>query len=206
MRSDREMKDTTLAILAGGEGSRMGRPKADLRIAGRPILFELLERFQWSGATLLVTAPGRERPPGHDRFDCEAVDPVAGLGPLRGILTALEHAKTPNTIVVTVDMPNVCPTQFQFLRERLAELFDAEGVMISRGAAIEPFPSIFRVSAAPLIAARIQTKQLSVQRLVADPSFLAVTAPPGWGEDVWTNLNRPEDVEAFMRRSSRADR
>jgi molybdopterin-guanine dinucleotide biosynthesis protein A len=211
------MKDTppyTLAILAGGEGSRMGRPKGELVIDGRPILAFLLDQLQWSGPTLLVTAPGREHPPGHERFNREVTDPVAGLGPLRGILTALEHVTTPIVIVATVDMPEVVPTQLAWLRERAVELWDGEGVLITRGAMIEPFPSIFRQSAAPLIAARIDAKQLSVQRLVDDPSFIAVEAPHEWGEDVWTNLNRPEDVEAFTRRftprltprSSRADR
>ena len=52
------MRDVTLAILAGGEGSRMGYPKAELASHGRAILPVLLECFQWEGPTLLVTAPG----------------------------------------------------------------------------------------------------------------------------------------------------
>src|SRR5438552_17571218 len=84
------LRQCTRAILAGGEGSRMGKPKALLEINGRPILAYLLEQFAWPGPTLLVTAPGREKPPGHELFSREVVDPVAGEGPLRGILTALE--------------------------------------------------------------------------------------------------------------------
>ena len=63
------MTQTTLAILAGGEGSRMGQPKAELRIGARPILSYLLDRFLWAGPTILVTAPGRKRPPGATGFD-----------------------------------------------------------------------------------------------------------------------------------------
>ena len=51
--------DTTLAILAGGEGSRMGMPKAHLTLAGVPILDYLLDHFGWPGRTMLITAPGR---------------------------------------------------------------------------------------------------------------------------------------------------
>ena len=179
--NDGAIRDTTLAILAGGEGSRMGRPKAELIIDNRPILAFLLDQLQWSGPTLLVTAPGREHPPAHERFDREVTDPISGQGPLRGILTALEHATTPSLIVATVDMPGVTPTQLRFLRERLSEMFDAEGIMLSHGGAsggraVEPFPSIFRKSAAPLIAARIEAKQLSVHSLLNDPSFIAVDA------------------------------
>ena len=42
---------------------------------------------------MLVTAPGFERPPGFERFGREVVDPIAGIGPLRGVLTAIEHRK-----------------------------------------------------------------------------------------------------------------
>ena len=62
------MRDVTLAILAGGEGSRMGYPKGELRLGGRPILPVLLERFAWEGPTLLVTAPGRQHEGTRFRF------------------------------------------------------------------------------------------------------------------------------------------
>src|SRR4051794_29668278 len=95
----------TLAILAGGAGSRMGRAKGELRIAGEPILEYLLDRFDWPGPTMLVTAPGREHPTGWARFTREVTDPVSDQGPLRGILTALENATTEVVIVTPVDMP-----------------------------------------------------------------------------------------------------
>src|SRR6478609_398221 len=43
----------TLAILAGGRGSRMGKPKSHLRLHGRPILEYLLQRLAWPGPKLL---------------------------------------------------------------------------------------------------------------------------------------------------------
>ncbi|MDB5911273.1 MAG: hypothetical protein JWP34_5390, partial [Massilia sp.] len=80
--------DVTLAILAGGEGSRMGKAKGLLRVGpepGQPILGYLLNRLAWRGPTMLVTAPGRDHPPGWEQFDRELIDPEAGGGPLRGV-------------------------------------------------------------------------------------------------------------------------
>ena len=54
------MRDVTLAILAGGAGSRMGEPKANLSVRGRPILQYLFERFNWPGPTMLVTTLPRQ--------------------------------------------------------------------------------------------------------------------------------------------------
>jgi molybdopterin-guanine dinucleotide biosynthesis protein A len=194
----------TLAILAGGEGSRMGTPKGLLRIgpdAGQPILTYLLHRITWRGPTLLVTAPGREHPPGWEGFDREATDPEAGGGPLRGVLTALEHARTALTVVLTVDMPEIGPEQLRCLLEILREDPQARGAMFRRGEAsatqIEPFPSVYRPAAIEPIAARLQGGRRSVHGLLQDAGFISVDAPAHWPQSVWTNLNSPEDLRAY---------
>src|SRR5512133_394747 len=99
----------TLAVLAGGRGSRMKMPKSRLTLHGRPILQYILERTQWRGRgpTMLVTSPGLDRPPAYELYDAEVVDSVAGEGPLRGLLTALSYATTERVVVVTVDMPGL---------------------------------------------------------------------------------------------------
>src|SRR3954453_11465685 len=125
-------RDVTLCILAGGEGRRMGRPKAELLIHGKQILQHLLEQMAWDGPTLLVTAPGREHPPGWERFDREVVDPVAGLGPLRGVLTALEQAATAIIVLTTVDMPAIPISQLDLTIDHLRSHGDSLGVMTRR--------------------------------------------------------------------------
>jgi molybdopterin-guanine dinucleotide biosynthesis protein A len=202
------MTDVTLAILAGGEGARMGMPKGELRVGDEPILAYLLRRIAWDGPTLLVTAPGRDRPPGCERFDREVVDPVAGQGPLRGVLTALEHAATEVAVVATVDMPNVRSADLRWLVARLHDAPDAMGLMVRRGAEVEPFPAVYRTAAAGAIRAQLGAGRLSVRALANHAGFGTLPAPPDWDErDFWTNLNRPDDFAEFLtRRSCRADR
>jgi molybdopterin-guanine dinucleotide biosynthesis protein A len=200
------MNEITLAILAGGEGSRMGKPKGELLVGDRPILGYLLDRFGWSGPTLLVTAPGREHPPGWERFDAEAVDPVGDLGPLRGVLTALENSTTPQVLIATVDMPELNATVFRWLVEQLDARPDAVALMTRRAEQIEPFPSIYRTTAAPLLRARLDAGELSVHGLSRQAAMTVLAAPSEWGDAVWTNLNHPSDLADFTRRSSRSDR
>jgi molybdopterin-guanine dinucleotide biosynthesis protein A len=194
----------TLAILAGGEGSRMGTPKGLLRIGpddGQPILTYLLHRIAWRGPTLLVTAPGREHPPGWERFDREAADPEAGGGPLRGVLTALEHAATPVIAVLTVDMPEVGPEQMRWLLDALQGDPKALGVMFRRampdGIQIEPFPSLYRSAAREPIEGRLKSAQRSVHGFLQEVGFFLVDAPPQWPQSIWTNLNSPDDLRAY---------
>ena len=184
----------TLAILAGGEGARMGRPKADLRVNDRPILAHLLEHFAWNGPTLLITAPGREAPPGAERFTSECVDRVPGQGPLRGVLTALENARTPLVFVAAVDMPLVERRQLDELADGIQRSFALMPARLIDGRRqVEPFPSIFHVDAMDAIRARLARDERSVGRLCgADARFATIDV--NWEPTAWLNLNHPSDL------------
>jgi molybdopterin-guanine dinucleotide biosynthesis protein A len=185
----------TLAILAGGRGERMGKPKGLLRVGDKPILSYLLERFAWKGPTMLVTSPGREKPPGAERFDVEILDPVEGMGPVRGVMTALENLQTELLIVSSVDMPLVGREQLLWLVEQTQERQEARGVMIERQR-IEPFPSIFRKARAGC-PWYVNDDSPSMRSLASIDGFAVLPAPRSWPDHVWTNLNEPADLASF---------
>jgi molybdenum cofactor guanylyltransferase len=196
---------TTLAILAGGAGTRMGKPKGLLRVNDQPILEHLLDRFGWPGPSLLITTPGREHPPGWERFDREAADPVPGQGPLRGILTALENARTEWVVVTAVDMPMTAPAHVRWLIEHSQSLPDASGVMLAHKSdglrQVEPFPGIFHARAAAILSRRIEAGLRSVSALVDEAGFFAVDV--NWEPGAWLNLNHPSDLTDLAKRGVR---
>jgi len=189
-----DLRQVTLAVLAGGRGERMGGPKSRLRIGGVAILKYLLERLRWDGPTLLVTGIGNEQPPGNELFDQEVTDAVAGEGPLRGILTALDAATTERVVAVTVDMPGVTREQIEWL---LDQARDAEVASVSRViegvARIEPFPCILRTSLRDAIKRRLEAGRRSMHGLIEDAGTV-LAATSSWGEHVWLNLNYPDDL------------
>jgi molybdopterin-guanine dinucleotide biosynthesis protein A len=192
------LNDVTLAVLAGGAGSRMGRPKGLLEVGGRPVLTFLLERLAWPGPTLLVTAPGRERPPGWKGFDAEAVDPVADEGPLRGVMTALSHATTGVAVVVAVDMPGATRDDLEWLVGELMERPGSSAVMASRAGKIEPLPCAVRAETKELVAARLATGRRSLHGLAEDARV--VVLPADDREDrTWLNANTPGEWELIVR-------
>lgn len=195
---------TTLAVLAGGEGRRMGMAKGEISFAGRPILDRLLSRLNWPGPTLLVTAPGREHPPGWRRFTAETADPVRGEGPLRGILTALDHAPTNEVVVLPVDMPNVTREPIAWIASRLRDHSAAAGLMVARlgrdTSRLEPLPAAFRADIArDLIRARVRDREFALHGLAQSEQFVVVPAPPEWPKDFWTNLNTQSDLAAYQK-------
>jgi molybdopterin-guanine dinucleotide biosynthesis protein A len=184
--------DVTLAILAGGRGERMGKAKGLLQVGDQPILTYLLKRFNWRGPTMLVTSPGREKPPGAEGFDVEVVDPVEGMGPVRGLITALENSKTQILIVASVDMPLVGREQLLWLVEEIQE---KSGVMIQHQGEVEPFPSIFNKERAG------RPSYESMRALTKMPGFAVLQSPKSWSDEIWTNLNEPGDLSAFLQNS-----
>jgi molybdopterin-guanine dinucleotide biosynthesis protein A len=192
----------TLAVLAGGEGRRMGRAKGEIQLEGKPILEYLLSQWRWPGPTMLVTAPGREHPTGASLFDHEVVDPVAGAGPLRGTLTALENCATDSLIVATVDMPGVENAQLTWLAERLPEHPASCGVFLEicsggHPRRIEPFPAALRCPAREIVAQQLANGDASVQSLARRSEFTVLRAPSEWAPRVWSNLNHPADIAKF---------
>ena len=181
--------EVTLAILAEGRGERMGKPKGLLKIGDQPILTYLLRRFNWHGPTMLVTSPGREKPPGAEDFDLEVVDPVEGKGPVQGVLTALENSTTEHLIVASVDMPLAEREQLLWLIEKIE---NKSGLMIQHQNELQPFPSIIHKKRAgrPLSD--------SMRALTKIPNFAVIDAPKHWPQEIWTNLNDPADLAAFQ--------
>jgi molybdopterin-guanine dinucleotide biosynthesis protein A len=181
----------------------MGRAKGLLSLDGQPIVERLLDRLAWAGATILVTAPGRERPPGWQRFDLEVVDPVDGQGPLRGLLTAIEAAQTSEIVAVAIDMPGLTSAPLLWMVERLLHTPRAAVVMVermtSRGLQIEPLPMALRTDdALPLIKRKLSVGQLALSGLAEEPRFVVERCPPDWPDQFWTNLNHPNDVSAYL--------
>ncbi len=196
-----DMKQVTLAVLAGGQGSRMGMPKALLQLDSKPILRWLLDRWRWPGPTMLVSAPSVLHPPGCELFDREVADPVEGLGPLRGVLTALTHLSTPLVAITTVDMPGVNRALLTHIVESLAARPDCDGAMCrvrtTTDERIEPFPAAFRSSASQQIAQRLEAGQRSVRGVCAESAFCVMDFPEDTPTEMWINLNTQADLAAF---------
>jgi molybdopterin-guanine dinucleotide biosynthesis protein A len=191
-----------LAILAGGLGRRMGGPKAWLRIEDKSIMAWLHGKLQWPGPTMLVSSPSTANPPDADLFDQAVIDPVDDLGPLRGVLTALEHARTPAIVAMPIDMPFVEPEQLRWSARQLAARPACLGIMCTRDhrghVQVEPFPSAFRAEAAEPIERRLAEGRRSLQGVCDLPEFCAAQAPNDWPERIWTNLNDPQQFAAFV--------
>jgi molybdopterin-guanine dinucleotide biosynthesis protein A len=97
------------ALLAGGQGRRLGGAKACVPVAGRPLLDWPLAALTAALQRVAVVAKADTRlpplPPGVDRWD----EPPQPQHPLVGILEALRRAEGEAVVVCAVDLPCVDP-------------------------------------------------------------------------------------------------
>lgn len=152
------MANFTLAIVAGGKSTRMGRDKSFVPLNGRPLIEHVLERTRDLGQAetiLIVNQPALYAHLGLPMF----ADLLPDKGSLGGIYTAIHHSGTPYTLCVACDMP--------FLNARLlryqVSLAPDYDVVVPR---VEQYPeglhAVYSQSCLPAIRSRLAADRLKV--------------------------------------------
>jgi molybdopterin-guanine dinucleotide biosynthesis protein A len=93
-------------ILAGGAARRMGgQDKGLLDLNGRPLVAHVIEHLRPQCDTLLINCNRNEEAYAH--FGCPLISDSlpGGLGPLAGLLSAMEHSTTPLVLSIPCDTP-----------------------------------------------------------------------------------------------------
>lgn len=185
-------------ILAGGASRRMGRDKAFLELAGRPLIAVIAERLRTVADEVIVVADDTARyAPFADRC---VPDVYPGVGTLGGIHAGLRAAAHDLVLVVACDMP--------FLKPQLLAWFlaaagsanragDADLVVLQHDQGVEPLHAVYRKTCLPVIEATIRSgercafafyDQIRV-RYVA-PDEIASLDP---GLSSFSNVNNPTE-------------
>ena len=179
------------ALIAGGRSTRMGTDKAQLDWQGQPLWRHQWVTLQRCGAevTVVCARKGQEFPGVR-----VLLDETEDLGPLSGLLRALETSAQPLVLVLAADLPQMTAT---FLRGRLlASVRDEIGVVPRLEGFYEPLAAIYPVRMAEEVRRRLQAEDRSLQSLCrwAEQNGLirsVEVAPSERG--LFRNLNRPQD-------------
>ena len=192
------MNEISIAILAGGQSRRMGRDKAAL---------------PWEGATLLErlarAAISTERPTRvigrltPERWTLKGVvflpDAAPGVGPLGGVLTALNAAEG-GVLAVACDMPYLNARALEWLLEAARDLpADAAGVAARNDGRIEPLFSVYGRSLRGAIAERIAAGRLSLRGLIEDRDFKILDVPADIRPSL-VNVNTPDEWRSLEKK------
>jgi molybdopterin-guanine dinucleotide biosynthesis protein A len=196
-------------ILAGGRSSRMGRDKALVNVAGKPLIQHALDilrsaslepRIAGSTSDLSVFAPTLPDDPTQ-----------SGSGPLAGICSALNSGSGQYAVFLPVDLPLIPASLIRYLLYR-AEVTESAIATVSVAGFIQTFPVVIHRGALPALqaslgsidrnclrafraAAEVLSRPFPIQPVelliqsgqVSDPRGL----PPA---DWFLNVNSPRDL------------
>ena len=184
------------AVLAGGASLRMGRPKAFIEIAGRPMVTNVADALRAAGADPVMVVGGDSARIESLRLRAEP-DLHPGEGPLGGIVTALRLSTTAEAVaVLSCDLvvPSACEIR------RLADQRGDDDVVVP---VVEHRPqwthAVWSLRALPALEAafargarapRHAVSDLSVRRVEIDRSNAAAYV------DADTTADLPDDTVA----------
>ena len=179
-------------VLAGGDSTRMGRDKAFFDLGGETLLERQIRVLRDSGLErILVSLPPHLDVPGSNLTVIRDDEP--GMGPLAGIVAALEHAPRHPLFVLAVDMPGVSRS---LVRTILRQATREAGVVPKASERWEPLCAIYPAGVLDTAKRHLRGRHRSPSRLAAELAREGrVRAHPIPAEEAWSlrSWNRPDD-------------
>jgi molybdopterin-guanine dinucleotide biosynthesis protein A len=195
----------SVAIQAGGRSERMGRDKARVLLAGRPLITYVLERVVRLGAEILVTTNAPEE---YAFLGVRLVaDEHPGAGALAGLRTALRAARHETVLVLACDLPFVSIPLLEYM---LGLAPQTEAVVPRWRGELEPLHAVYRRTCLPAIERSLaegRRRMISflpaVRLTVVEDDQVAAYDPQGL---TFFNVNTPNDLLAAERILAGGDR
>ena len=178
-----------VAVLAGGRSRRMGAAKAQLALAGAPLIARPLAAARAAGLPAAVVAKADSPLP---PLDVPVwIEPATPAHPLCGLIAALAHGPV---VAVACDQPWVTPAL-------LAALAAHDGPAVPAVAGrLEPFPGRYDPAQLPVLREALageSSLQAALERLA--PARIDLT-PFGDAVRLVASVNTPEELAAAERR------
>ena len=187
----------SLAIIAGGQSRRMGRDKAFVELAGKPLIQHVIERSADLGQAETILITNQPALYAHLGLPMHQ-DILPNKGSLGGIYTALARAKSPDVLVLACDMPFVNRSLLRFMIEQINDETDI--VVPTVDGYPQGLHAIYRKTCIEPIAEQLAANRLKIIRFYdqmrvryLDEADYAAFDPDG---RCFTNLNTPEELAA----------
>jgi molybdopterin-guanine dinucleotide biosynthesis protein A len=199
-------------VLAGGQSSRMGEDKAQVRFAGRPLVERALEILRAAGLETRI-AGARSALASSEMAGLATVieDELPGRGPLGGICSALASTQARWAVFLPVDLPLIPATLIEFLLDH-ARITGRAVTLASVSGFGQSFPAVVDRAVLPALGRELEagragcfagfqaaSAQLNQPVMVVAVEMLVQTGrvghPGGLPPECWfLNVNRPVDL------------
>lgn len=185
-------------VLAGGKSSRMGFDKSTMVLQNKKLIESTIKKLDSLFDDIIISVDSLEKKSefNHDKI---VVDKVKGVGPLGGMISALEMAQSDRLFVIPCDMPVI---DIKYISFMMKYMDDNEIILSEKNGYFEPFPGFYSKSLIPRIEELINQNRRSI-RSIFECSRTKVISESEWkklgfSEEIFTNLNTTQDVEKYL--------
>ena len=179
-------------VLAGGESRRMGQDKALLMRDGQSQLAHIATLLQRVVDRVFVSARRSQQDDAErGRFD-RIVDRYDDMGPIAGILSALEEHPAVDWLVIACDLPNIDETTLRFLLDNRSERQPFTAFRSSHDKLPEPLCAIYAAGSEVIIKQFIDDGMVCPRKVLIRSDTALLEQPNPQSLD---NINTPDDLD-----------
>ena len=178
-------------VLAGGQSRRMGQDKALLVNKGRSQLAHVVDVLESCLETVYVSARN-EHSRDEERSRYQLIfDRYENLGPLAGIISAMDEHPDVDWLVVACDLPNINVETIDFLLSSRSDGHDFTAYTSSHDGLPEPLCAIYHQGSTDILRAYVDDGVLCPRKILIRSNTELLQQPCPEALD---NINTPDDL------------
>jgi molybdopterin-guanine dinucleotide biosynthesis protein A len=182
-------------VLAGGESRRMGRDKALLVRDGHSQLAHIAALLEGITERVYVSSrQDQQDDPERSRFE-NIVDRYEGIGPIAGILSAMDAYPDANWLVVACDLPNIDEATLSFLIENSRTKQPFTAFRSNYDGLPEPLCALYRCASDAIIRRFVEDGIVCPRKILIRSDTLLLEQPNPVALD---NINTPDDLASSV--------
>jgi molybdopterin-guanine dinucleotide biosynthesis protein A len=182
-------------VLAGGESRRMGRDKALLVRDGHSQLAHIAALLEGITERVYVSSrQDQQDDPERSRFE-NIVDRYEGIGPIAGILSAMDAQPNADWLVVACDLPNIDEVTLSFLIEKSNRKQPFTAFKSNFDGLPEPLCALYRCGSDVIIRRFVEDGIVCPRKILIRSDTLLLKQPNPVALD---NINTPDDLASSV--------
>ena len=182
-------------VLAGGKSRRMGRDKALLENEGRSQLAHVVDLLGGVAERVYVSARADQADEPERARHQQIVDRYEDMGPVAGILSAMDEHPDVAWLVVACDLPNIDAATLAFLVAHRSESQAFTAFRSTHDGLPEPLCAIYRPGSASIIRQFVEEGIVCPRKMLIRSDTRLLEQPNPAALD---NVNTPADLEASV--------
>jgi molybdopterin-guanine dinucleotide biosynthesis protein A len=186
-------KDITGIILAGGKSLRMGKDKARIDLAGKPLISYAIDVLKPVCKSIIISSNSEDYESyGHP----VQKDLIPECGPMGGIYSTLLHSSSSLNLVLSCDMPLVSSDLLKYIIDNMDDR--KISVPVHGENYLEPLCAGYPFEIIPYLQKFIEKKNLKLHNLierVPSKQIRIDSRNKFYHPDIFLNINRPGDLE-----------